>query len=214
MELGATIQQARKEKKLTQEQLAQKAAVPYTTLTKIESGAIKNPSAQVVSKLARALGVSLDSLLTPQVFHGPGSVQQIFHDVLSSMNTRGEFMCISGLEEGRYLEQEPQAVKDFVEELGRRGISQKLICCEGDTNFLAGDHLEYRWIPKKHFYSVPMYVYGDKVAFLLWGPPQQVVILDSPVLAEAYRRQFFFLWENATPVPKSARGRSAGSKRK
>lgn len=79
----------------------------------------------------------------------------------------------------------------------QRGFSQRLISCDGDTNFLEGEHLEYRWVPKEHFYPVPMYVYGRKVAFLVWGPPQQAVILENNLLAEAYRRQFLFMWERA-----------------
>lgn len=37
--------------------------VPYTTLTKIETGVIRKPSVYVVAKVAKALNVSLDNLL-------------------------------------------------------------------------------------------------------------------------------------------------------
>ncbi len=97
--LGRLVQQCRRDRGLTQEGLTRKAGVPYTTLTKNESGVIRNPSAQVISKLASALSVSLESLLTPQTFHGSKSVVHIFHDVLEIMQTPGEFICITGVDE-------------------------------------------------------------------------------------------------------------------
>ncbi len=61
--LGLRIKLFRQKAELTQEKLAQAAIVPYTTLTKIESGAIKGPSVQVVLKIANALGTTVDDLM-------------------------------------------------------------------------------------------------------------------------------------------------------
>lgn len=61
--LGEKIQRLRKEKELSQDELARKADIPYTTLTKIEIGVIKKPSVFAVAKIAEALGVSLDDLI-------------------------------------------------------------------------------------------------------------------------------------------------------
>lgn len=48
---------------LTQEQLAIKAGVPYTTLSKIENGLVKNPTINTLKKIADALEVSVDYLI-------------------------------------------------------------------------------------------------------------------------------------------------------
>lgn len=48
---------------LTQQALCQKANLSYSTLTKIERGAIKSPSIFTVQCIAGALGVSLDELI-------------------------------------------------------------------------------------------------------------------------------------------------------
>lgn len=61
--LGEKIQRLRKEKGLSQDELARKADIPYTTLTKIEIGVIKKPSVFAVAKIAEALDISLDELL-------------------------------------------------------------------------------------------------------------------------------------------------------
>ena len=60
--IGVKIQSWRKKKGLTQDALAKKANIPYTTLAKIESGVINNPSLQTMMKIAEGLEASLDSL--------------------------------------------------------------------------------------------------------------------------------------------------------
>lgn len=61
--LGQKIQRLRKEKGLSQDELARKADIPYTTLTKIEIGVIKKPSVFAVAKIAEALDIDINDLL-------------------------------------------------------------------------------------------------------------------------------------------------------
>ena len=61
--LGKKIKKLRTELKLSQDELARKADIPYTTLTKIETGVIKKPSVYAVAKIAEALNISLDDLM-------------------------------------------------------------------------------------------------------------------------------------------------------
>ncbi len=51
--IGNKIKNLRCKNNLTQEKLAIKAGIPYTTLTKIESGVIKKPAVQTMAKIAR-----------------------------------------------------------------------------------------------------------------------------------------------------------------
>ena len=52
------------EKGLTQVELANKAKVERTYIVKLESGDKKNPSLDVLKRLAKALGVPVTELLT------------------------------------------------------------------------------------------------------------------------------------------------------
>ena len=62
VKLGQRIKALRKQRCLTQEELAIKAGVSYTTLIKVENEAIKNPSFESVVAIAKGLSVSLDEL--------------------------------------------------------------------------------------------------------------------------------------------------------
>jgi FMN phosphatase YigB (HAD superfamily)/transcriptional regulator with XRE-family HTH domain len=61
--LGERLQGARKAAGMTQQALCQKANISYSTLAKIERGAIKSPSIFTIQNLVVALGGSLDELL-------------------------------------------------------------------------------------------------------------------------------------------------------
>jgi len=61
--LGKKIKKLRTILGLSQDELARKADVPYTTLTKVETGVIKKPSVYVVAKIAKALNTTLDDLI-------------------------------------------------------------------------------------------------------------------------------------------------------
>lgn len=61
--VGDKIKAVRKDKGLTQDALAKKADIPYTTLTKLESNVITKPSIQTVEKIAKGLGITIDELL-------------------------------------------------------------------------------------------------------------------------------------------------------
>jgi len=61
--LSKNIKKLRDKHSLTQEQLAQKAKITYSTLIKIESGANGNPTLETLRKIADVFKVSLDELV-------------------------------------------------------------------------------------------------------------------------------------------------------
>ena len=61
--LSKNLKKLRTQAGLSQDQMARKAGVPYSTYLKIESGVTPNPSIQTVLNIAVALEVSLDKLV-------------------------------------------------------------------------------------------------------------------------------------------------------
>ena len=65
--LASNIKKHRQKSGLSQDQLARKAGIPYSTFLKIESGYTPNPSIQAVLNIAEARGVSIDELVGRKV---------------------------------------------------------------------------------------------------------------------------------------------------
>ena len=62
--LAKNVKRLREAKGLSQEKLARLADVANNTLIKMESGENKNPTLETLKKVAKALGVSVDNLIT------------------------------------------------------------------------------------------------------------------------------------------------------
>lgn len=69
-DLGRAIQSARQAAGITQQQLCTAANLSYSTLAKIERGAIKTPSVFTVHRLAEVLNTSMDDLMGAVVHAG------------------------------------------------------------------------------------------------------------------------------------------------
>ena len=61
--IGNKIKQLRNKQGLTQDELARKSDLPYTTFTKIETNIITKPTIQTVMKITKGLGINLDELM-------------------------------------------------------------------------------------------------------------------------------------------------------
>ena len=203
--IGLRIKEFRAGAGLTQESLAKKAGIPYTTLIKVESGAIKNPSIKVITNITRTLGVPVESLTNHEgivkTIEGKDSIAKILDDVYATLKGSGGEVFISGIDERKFLEADKKAILSHIERLAKAGITERLLAREGDSFFFAGSQSIYRWVPENLFNPTPIYVYGEKVAMIVWGPYQQVIIIQNPVLADAYRKQFLFIWERAKIPP-------------
>ena len=62
--IGENIKRIRKDKGISQDRLSKLADVTHTTLAKIESGVNSNPTIKTLQKIAKALDVKVDELLT------------------------------------------------------------------------------------------------------------------------------------------------------
>lgn len=86
--LGQRLQAARLAAGMTQQVLCQKANLSYSTLTKIERGAIKSPSIFTIQNIAGALGTTLDALMgvstpvaTRQKHRSQNGVRFVYFDI-------------------------------------------------------------------------------------------------------------------------------------
>lgn len=61
--IGQKIKKWREKRSITQDALAKKAKIPYSTIAKIESDVITRPTIQTVQKISAGLDIGLDDLM-------------------------------------------------------------------------------------------------------------------------------------------------------
>lgn len=167
-------------------------------------------SAQNLEKVAYALdmegiefttddGVKRKSLKT-QTFRGQEGLGQFMDLVYETTKTQGGEFCVSNVDETIFTErlgreQDEIYTQKMVAEKNK--FTFKILIKEGDTNFVGSDYAEYRWMPASYFHSVPFYVFGNSLAFLIFGEETTVHIIHNAEIAAAQRTQFHFSWKEA-----------------
>jgi len=63
LRIAENIKKYRAKLSVSQDQLSKLAGITYNTLIKLSSGASKNPTIETLSKIAKALHVSVDDLI-------------------------------------------------------------------------------------------------------------------------------------------------------
>lgn len=167
-------------------------------------------SVQNLEKVAHALdmegiefttedGVRRKSLKT-QTFRGQEGLGQFMDLVYDTARTQGGEFCVSNVDETVFterhgIEQDELYTKKMAALTGK--FSFKVLIKEGDMNFLGSDYAEYRWMPAAYFHTVPFYVFGNSLAFLIFGAETTVHVIHNAEIAAAQRTQFHFAWKEA-----------------
>jgi transcriptional regulator with XRE-family HTH domain len=79
----------------------------------------------------------------------------------------------------------------------RLGFSHRLILSKEEGQTFAGTK-EAKYLPEAILGKVSYQVYGDKFVLINWDVPE-LVMIRSLSLANSFRRQFEYLWQQAVP---------------
>jgi transcriptional regulator with XRE-family HTH domain len=86
MNLGDKIRQIREESSLTQGQLATYSAVSQGYLSQLENGEVKNPSAAVLLRVAKAMQVDADELFEAAGYPTVRTLRRVYQDYAATID--------------------------------------------------------------------------------------------------------------------------------
>lgn len=199
----------------SQANLAKRAGYALPTLNLLERGIghvrdttladIRQTFEQAGVQFLDANGVRLvKEVLNIRMLEGRRCLQELYDDIYQTLKNDGGTLLLTGVDERPFLEFDPKALQGFISRVHlHHNIHLCILYRDGDTYFppsKAGNS-EYRWISSDLFGLVPMYIYADKYAVVVWGDPVRVVITHNPSLAETFRRQFLANWALARHIP-------------
>ena len=147
-------------------------------------------------------GVRRKSLKT-KTYRGQSGFVDFMNFVYETARDHGGEFCVSNVDETIFTERLGKEADDAymlrMKEV-KTNYSFKILIQEGDENFVASNYAEYRWIPKEQFHSVPFYVFGDNLAFLIFDEQTTIHLIRNAEISSAQRTQFNLSWEGAKPV--------------
>ncbi len=101
-----------------------------------------------------------------------------------------------GIEEDNFKKIVPEALNEFVAEMDKRHIKERLICKQG-TRLVRYRYMQARFLPEPYFSPLTVEIYGNKVGLIDWTKPITTIIIDKKEIAEGYRKYFELLWKIA-----------------
>jgi len=138
-----------------------------------------------------------------EIFKGKRIANVIYKDVQKTLLDKKGEVLITGIDERKFIDVDEIALQQHIKTLEKLGFTERLLSKEGDVLFVEGKQSKYRWMPNEYFNPTPIYVYGNKLAFLIWGTPNYAIIIENETLADSYRKQFNLMWKHAKKVPKT-----------
>ncbi len=206
------IRAARALKGWSQTELANRANVAVPSIANIELGKQK-PSAQLLDKIYEAFllgGVEFTPNEGVQkrvngvvTFRGRSGFLEFVDDVdvTARMHNGAEFL-VCNVDEVQFMKWQSQDVlDDHAQNILDAGVKYKIIIKAGDSYMPASSYAEYRWADEGQFYSVPLYIYGDKVGFIAFEDDDvNVFVVQNQTLSDLCRKQFNEMWVRAVGV--------------
>jgi transcriptional regulator with XRE-family HTH domain len=190
-----------------QEVLAEAAKISKPALANLESGKV-TPRVETLSAITKALenagveftegpGVRLSGeTLRIHIFDGNDAIFRLWKDQQETLRQGGERL-ISGLDERTFDQLAgKQRFRQILKKFHQLNITSRLLIKEGDTYFVEPIS-HYRWVSEELFSLVPYFIYANKYAMLLTEPVTKVVLIESKVIADSYRKQFDAIWNQA-----------------
>jgi HTH-type transcriptional regulator, sugar sensing transcriptional regulator len=128
------------------------------------------------------------------VFKGKEGLKTIFEDILKSRQNYAKFG--SGDKFKEYL---PYYYPAFQKRKRDVEIKCKAIYSENERNEDSVKEFigQARFLPKEFIHPSTTFIYGNKVAILIWKENPLGVLISSKEVAESYRYYFELLWSNS-----------------
>lgn len=210
MSVGRQISAARGLLRWSSASLAEKAGLTRDAINKIEADAVQ-PREGTLADIIRVFdenGVEFTDnhgvRFKPQgveVLIGAPGLQKFFDGVYEFSRKHGGTIMQLGIDEDLFWAMGVDYSKFHRARMAelvaaRKDIKVMAILCEGDTNFIASDYNEYRWISAEMFAPVPFYIYGECLAIMNFQtvPSPTVILHKYPTITNAYRKQFQAFW--------------------
>lgn len=191
----------------SQTDLAERTGISATSIGSIENGQT-NPRSSTLQLIQKAfedggvvfIGREGVRLKTGEVkiFSGRSGYLDFFEEVYDTLSKNPGEVLVSNVDERNFVKWHGDLGSYHLERMGSiKNISYRIMLKEGDNYFPASEYAKYRWLPKAQFSSVPFYVFGKKLAIMLFDNEPTIILLDYPSVANAYRIQFEAMWSQS-----------------
>lgn len=190
----------------TQERLAQETKLSKASIQNAERGyaETRSKNSLLIREVFESAGIEFieDGVRVikqkVRVLEGVKAITYLYDDIISTLRELpidDRELLIFGVDELKFQKYYPkEKLSDHLALRRKYKISQKIFLKEGDKNLVDSSDT-YRWIPKDYFNTTPTFVYGSKVATILYSSPIEVILTNNMLFADERRQNFKLIWD-------------------
>jgi sugar-specific transcriptional regulator TrmB len=130
-----------------------------------------------------------------ELHRGKYVYRTLLKDLLSDLR-KEDIVYLLGVEEDVLEVTEPIYLKRYLDILREKKVKEKIIIAKGGKR-LKAPNLEYRELDPKYVGDTTTVVHGSKVYLFIRGNPNYLILINSPEVANTYKRQFDLFWSAA-----------------
>jgi transcriptional regulator with XRE-family HTH domain len=198
----------------SQAELSRRTGISTTSIGNIESGhtQARESTLSIIRKAFEDGGIEFSGhdgirkrSLIVEVLSGAEGVRQFSYDLYRTAESDTKRPILQAyVDDHKFAELLGDEAYPHVQRMEKlTSLNFKILQREGDSYFPAKNYSEYRWIPEQSFMAVPFFVYGDKLAIIVFDKDPKIIVINYPIVAEVYRLQFNALWGAAIVPPKN-----------
>jgi len=194
----------------SQQDLAQRTGISATSIGSIENNQTtpRESTLTTIRKTLENSGVEFIGLEgirqknnDVQTYRGQDGFIEFYDDIFQTVRDAPAEIFVSNVDERQFVKLLGDFAKTHIERIkALKTVRYKILVREGDNYMPGSSYAEYRWIPSELFASVPFYVYGNKLAIMIFDNEPSVIVLRYPSIAQAYRIQFMDMWTRSKGV--------------
>lgn len=134
-----------------------------------------------------------------KIYKGRDEFIEFMRSVYDDMKDKGGEVLVSNVAEKKFEEwlgdEEDQAHMARMRSI--TNLTYKVLLKEQDHYLPCSDYCHYRWTPKGRHDDVPLYLFNDKVAMIVFREEPIVYVISVPDIYRVFQRQFYALWEQS-----------------
>lgn len=130
---------------------------------------------------------------------GEDGHKSFFKEIFDTLRDKQDPLFIYGVHSESPLDDQKfrSFISEQMEKFDKNGIARRILKKSGDRSFL-GSIENYRWVSGNGTIPVPLYIYGNNVAFSNLAKPQRTIIIESELISQTVKHLFNYAWENAS----------------
>jgi len=134
-------------------------------------------------------------------YTGRSGFLDFMDDVYATVKNGGDIF-VNNVDEKEFLKWGAEdAPKHIVRMNSIKNLSSQILIEEGSTDIVNSDYVEYKTIPKEHFGTLPLYMYGDKTALIIFSENDiEIYVIDQLAVTKYFRERFLVQWQEAKSV--------------